>query len=128
MVVARELRLPALRISQGPERTLFAFAVDGKLVQEFAAVSRVKRGGDGDVLGYQRPEVRSHIAEIRRYLESPTPMIPNAIVVAFDARVRFEEFDSRQPDHGTLVIPVTDSEDDSDRAAWVVDGQQRLGA
>src|SRR6266480_2252178 len=115
MLVARELRLPALKISQGRERTLFAFAVDGKLVPEFAAVSRVRRGDEGDVLGYQRPEVRSHIAEIRRYLESASPMIPNAIVVAFDTRVRFEEFDSRQPDHGTLVIPVTDSEDDSDR-------------
>ena len=88
MVVAHELRLPALKISQGPERTLFAFAVDGKLVAEFAAVSRVKRGDEGDVLGYQRPEVRSHIAEIRRYLESVNPMIPNAIVVAFDSRIK----------------------------------------
>src|SRR6266566_3674435 len=128
MVVARELRLPALRISQGPERTLFAFAVDGKVFPEFAAVSRVKRGDEGDVLGYQRPEVRSHIAEIRRYLESPSPMVPNAIVVAFDSRVRFEELDSWRQDHGTLVVPLADSEDDSDRAAWVVDGQQRLAA
>src|SRR5437660_5694323 len=99
MVIARELRLPALKISQGPKRTLFAFAVDGKLVADFAAVSRVKRDDDGDVLGYQRPEVRSHIEEIRRYLESPSPMIPNAIVVAFDSRVRFEEFDTAS-DHG----------------------------
>src|SRR6266516_3820612 len=106
MVVARELRLPALKISQGPSRTLYAFAVDGKLVQEFATVSRVKRGTEGDVLGYQRPEVRSHIAEIRRYLESPNPMIPNAIVVAFDSRVRFEELDGRSPAHGTLVVPI----------------------
>jgi DGQHR domain-containing protein len=128
MVFARDLRLPALRISQGPERTLFAFAVDGKLVQEFAAVSRVKRGGDGDVLGYQRPEVRSHIAEIRRYLESPSPMIPNAIVVAFDSRVRFEELANTGQGHGTLIVPITDSAEDSDRAAWVVDGQQRLAA
>src|SRR6266516_88970 len=128
MVVARELRLPALKISQGPERTLFAFAVDGKLIQQFAAVSRVKRGGDGDVLGYQRPEVRSHIAEIRRYLESPSPMIPNAIVVAFDSRVRFEVFENTPHGHGTLIVPVTDSALDSDRAAWVVDGQQRLAA
>ncbi len=128
MVVARELRLPALRISQGPERTLFAFAVDGKLVQEFAAVSRVKRDGDGDVLGYQRPEVRSHIAEIRRYLESPSPMIPNAIVVAFNSRVRFQELENTGQGHGILIVPIADSAEDSDRAAWVVDGQQRLAA
>ena len=128
MLVAHELRLPALKISQGPERTLFAFAVDGKVIQQFAAVSRVKRGGDGDVLGYQRPEVRSHIAEIRRYLESPSPMIPNAIVVAFDSRVRFEAFENAPKGHGTLIVPVTDSTLDADRAAWVVDGQQRLAA
>ncbi|MEX2156702.1 MAG: DGQHR domain-containing protein DpdB [Gemmatimonadales bacterium] len=128
MVVARELRLPALRITQGSERTLFAFAVDGKLVQDFAAVSRMKRGDEGNVLGYQRPEVRSHIAEIRRYLESPNPMIPNAIVVAFDSRVRFEELDNKRDGHGTLIVPLADSPEDSDRAAWVVDGQQRLAA
>src|SRR5438046_329090 len=122
MLVARELRLPALKISQGRERTLFAFAVDGKLVPEFAAVSRVKRGDEGDVLGYQRPEVRSHIAEIRRYLESPNPMIPNAIVVAFDSRVRFEEFDDSRQGQGTLIVPIGDAPEDSDRAAWVVDG------
>jgi hypothetical protein len=34
--------------------------------------------------------VLSHISEIRDYLESDNPMIPNAIVVAFDRRVRFE--------------------------------------
>src|SRR6266576_3879310 len=106
VMVATELRLPALKISQGQGRTLFAFAVEGKTIPQFADVSRVKRGADGEVLGYQRPEVRSHIAEIRRYLESPSPMIPNAIVVAFDSRVRFEEFDSTRQDHGTLIIPV----------------------
>ena len=35
----------------------------------------------------QRPEVLSHIASIRRYLESEAPMIPNALVVAFDKRL-----------------------------------------
>src|SRR5205085_2239060 len=74
---------------------------------------------------------RSHIAEIRRYLESPHPMIPNAVVVAFDSRVRFEprgEPEEADTTYGTLVIPVVNSERDSDKAAWVVDGQQRLAA
>lgn len=124
---ARELRLPALRVQQGPERTLFAFAVDGKLVPQFAAVSRVNRDGTGDVIGYQRPEVRSHIGEIRRYLESPSPMIPNAIVVAFDSSVRFEELENDPSGHGTLIVPLS-SAAASEQAAWVVDGQQRLAA
>ena len=43
-----------------------------------------------EIEGYQRPEVLSHIGEIRNYLESQSPMVPNAIVVAFDSRVHFE--------------------------------------
>lgn len=87
--VGQELRLPALRVRQGAARTLYTFAVDGKLLASFATVSRIRRDDDRTIFGYQRPEVLSHIAEIRRYLESSNPMLPNAIVVAFDERVRF---------------------------------------
>lgn len=130
-----ELRLPALKISQGPGRVLYAFGVDGKLLSSFATVSRIGRLEEGAVLGYQRPEVRSHISEIRRYLESSNPMIPNAIVLAFDSRVRFETIredhsagDDTESEHGVLVIPTSESNVDADKAAWVVDGQQRLAA
>ena len=84
------LRLPALEVRQGDGRVLYSFAVDGKKLPLFAAVSRIHRDGDADVEGYQRPEVLSHIASIRRYLESGSPMIPNALVIAFDKRVQFE--------------------------------------
>ena len=59
------LRVPALRMRQGRDRVLYAFAVDGKRVEEFAAVSRVGRDENRRIVGYQRPEVISHIAEIR---------------------------------------------------------------
>src|SRR5262245_25949640 len=85
----RELRLPALQVNQGPNRTLYSFAVDGKQLPRFATVSRIHRDAAG-VQGYQRPEVLSHIAAIRKYLETDDPMIPNAIVIAFDKRVTFE--------------------------------------
>ncbi len=85
-----ELRIPALEISQGENRRLYSFAVDGKLLPRFTTVSRVRRENGGDIQGYQRPEVISHISEIRNYLESEDPMIPNALVVSFDQRVRFE--------------------------------------
>src|SRR5436309_1109248 len=84
------LRLPALEVRQGAERVLYSFAVDGKLLPRFAAVSRLGRGESHEILGYQRPEVLAHVAEIRAYLESDRPMIPNAVVIAFDATVRFE--------------------------------------
>ena len=125
------LRVPALRVTQGESRQLYSFAVDGKVLPSFAAVSRIKRAEKGEVLGYQRPEVASHIAEIRDYLESGSPMIPNAVVVAFDDRVKFEVADLQQDGYvvsGELLIPIDHSLPDSDKPGWVVDGQQRLAA
>lgn len=128
---AGELRLPALEVRQGQGRTLYSFAVDGKLLPQFTTVSRVRRG-ESAIEGYQRPEVLSHIAEIRAYLESGTPMIPNALVVAFDGRVRFEPAEgnsgSAYSHLGTLVIPLDPSQPEEDRPGWLVDGQQRAAA
>src|SRR6184192_1092289 len=87
------LRVRALRIHQGRDRVLYSFAVDGKQIPSFAAVSREGRDADNRIVGYQRPEVLSHIAEIRAYLESDNPIVPNALVVAFDPVVRFEPYD-----------------------------------
>ena len=128
--VASELRLPALELRQG-HKTLYSFAVDGKLLTSFATVSRIHRNDDAEVEGYQRPEVLSHIASIRKYVESPDAMIPNALVVAFDSRVRFEPEASRAHGYsrvGTLVIPLDPTEDEGDRPGWIVDGQQRTAA
>lgn len=129
-----QLRLPALEIRQGPERVLYSFAVDGKLLPSFATISRIRRtDADRTLHGYQRPEVISHTSEIRRYLESDDPMIPNAIVVAFDDRVKFEpsEIQPIGPSYcrmGTLVIPVDESLPDERKPGWIVDGQQRSAA
>lgn len=128
----QELRLPALRVRQGETRTLYSFAVDGKTLEKFAAVSRLRRDEERSIQGYQRPEVLSHIGEIRRYLESTEPMIPNAIVVAFDERVRFEPHsglgDCPFSKHGELVIPLNGSGPEDYLPGWIVDGQQRAAA
>jgi len=129
MSFVRELRVPAIEVSQGQDRTLYSFAIDGKLIPSFAAVSRIHR--NGSVKGYQRPEVLAHIDEIRSYLESRSPMVPNAIVLALDPRVRFEPADGPSSAYsrtGTLIIPVDDAAADSDKPGFVVDGQQRLAA
>lgn len=127
------IRLPALEIAQGENRRLYSFAIDGKLLSSIVSISRIKRSESGDILGYQRPAVSAHIAEIRAYIESPDAMVPNALVVAFDDRVRFEP--DRHGDHslsysrtGTLVVPFDPSAPEADRPGWVVDGQQRLTA
>ena len=126
------LRFPALRINQTGKRTLYAFAIDGKVLSKVAAVSRVRRDEELSLEGYQRPEVLSHIREIREYLESDDPMLPNAIVVAFDDSVYYEEAvgegtDGSTGEHGYLLIPEPDRVHGR-KPGWIVDGQQRIAA
>ena len=128
-----ELRLPCLEIAQGKDRLLYSFAVDGKVLPQFTTISRIRRTHQAVIQGYQRPEVRSHITEIKSYLESDNPLIPNAIVVAFDSRVRFEADPNQNgalgfARTGTLVIPIDDDTPDQDKPGWIVDGQQRVAA
>ncbi len=125
-----ELRLPAIEIKQG-KRRLYTFSVDGKLIGQFATVSRVKRE-EGDLTGYQRPEQLAHIDEIRTFIESESPMLPNAVVIAFDKSVRFEA-DSAGPKNayartGEIVVPLDPSRADHERPGFIVDGQQRVAA
>ena len=134
MVVSSELRLPAIEVKQGPKRTLYTFAVDAKEIHRFATISRVRRDVETKISGYQRPEVVSHIADIRAYLESENPMVPNAIGVAFDGRARFDPSDFEtevaapycRPGH--LVLPIEDGLADDEKPGWIVDGQQRIAA
>lgn len=133
MAKKRELRLPALQVKQGPKRMLYVFSVDGKLVHRFATISRVRRDEEGELRGYQRPEVLSHIDEIKRFIEGPNPMIPNAVVLAFNSSVHFEpvatEFHPEGYSRpGTLRVPFEEEMLDEDKPAFVVDGQQRLAA
>lgn len=124
------LRVPALEIQQGPNRRLYSFAVDGKRLGEMATVSRIHRQEEGLLGGYQRPEALAHVKAIRRYLESPDALMPNALVIAFDPRVKFKPAGRRrggQPSRiGTLEIPVAGS--DEEKPGWIVDGQQRSAA
>jgi DGQHR domain-containing protein len=129
-----ELRVPAIETRQGRDRLLYSFWLDGKSIPSFAAVSRIGRNDQQRIVGYQRPEVLSHISEIRTYLESENPILPNAVVIAFDPVVRFEPFPRAATDAGndcgrlgTLVIPLPDG-DEARKPAWIVDGQQRLAA
>ena len=125
------LTVPAIAIRQGSNRVLYTFAIDGTLLHDIAQVSRLGRNDGEKIIGYQRPEVISHIDEIRAYLESENPMLPNAIVLAFDSRVKFEAHDGEhraaQVTPGLLRIPAL-QDDGEDRVGWIVDGQQRAAA
>lgn len=125
------LVVPALAIEQAPGRRLFSFAVDGKRLPGFAAVSRVKRNATHELAGYQRAESLSHIRTIQKYLETANAILPNALVVAFDSRVRFESDDDPGgglTQSGRLIIPVDESQEEHEKPGWIVDGQQRCAA
>jgi DGQHR domain-containing protein len=128
-----EIRVPALEVKQG-ERSLYTFAVDGKDLPLFTTVSRIHRSDDKRLAGYQRSEAQSHIGSIKRYLETANAILPNALVVAFDDRVRFKAADGRKKATGSksrvgeIVIPVEKDQPDEDKPGWIVDGQQRSAA
>ncbi len=125
-----ELCLPALELRQGARR-LYQFAVGGKDLASISTVSRVHRDEEGHIGGYQRPEVQRHVKAIRDYLESPGALMPNAIVIAFDSRVRFEPAPGVKASDGSaagsIVIPASGL-DSANAPGWVVDGQQRVAA
>jgi DGQHR domain-containing protein len=124
------LVVPAIEIVQGRGRKVFAFPVDGKLLPTFASVTRIARTDSDGVTGYQRPEVISHISQIRKYLESANPMLPNAIVVAFDRSVHFKPapavVSAQHGRLGALHIPLTGEGEAT--PGLIVDGQQRSAA
>ena len=126
------LKVPALEIMQGANRRLYLFGVDGKRLPDFTTISRVHRSAGAKVRGYQRPEVIAHIKEIQRYLESADPLVPNALVVAFDDRVRFTPGRGSQLNEysrtGVLAIPIDPALPDDEKPGWIVDGQQRTAA
>ncbi len=134
------IRVPAIKYVQSGSRELFSFVVDVKQIPRFTSVSHIRRESsdskaevvdltDSQLVGYQRPEVIRHIGGIRRYLETDdAPMIPNALVIAFDERVTFESLDGAEAgehaQHGWLAIPL----DDENPCGALVDGQQRSAA
>ncbi len=117
----------ALRINQAAEHPLYVFALTAGEVLKVADISRISRDDVGDLIGYQRPEVRRHVEEITEYLDSGDVLFPNAIIIALTPRVRFiksrgTHVTDGYATGGTLEIPIGGT---FGRPGWIVDGQQR---
>jgi DGQHR domain-containing protein len=125
------LKVNALRIEQRKDIPIYVFGIDGRLVHQLATVSFANRTKDGALVGYQRNEVTSHIRSILNYLSQGQPLLPNAIVIAFDERVKFSKLNGAMPSEwgtfGTLEIPLPRSLAET-KVGWIVDGQQRVTA
>lgn len=122
------LTLRALRIEQTAGYPLYLFSLTASEILQIADISRVSRDQSGDLIGYQRPEVRQHIQEIVDYLDGDQVIFPNPIIVALPSTVKFTS--GRGPTvgdgtttQGKLEIPLPLNGEP--KAGWIVDGQQR---
>lgn len=121
-----KLSVRALRTRQGPDTEVYAFFLPGDQVTEVADISRLRRG-EGNLEGFQRKEIRAHVAEIAEFLSQGPVLFPNAIILALSPQVRFESARGPAAERGdvrsgVLHIPIRA---EGQRAAWIVDGQQR---
>lgn len=113
-------RYPAIRARQAPDHDVFVFAAHPRDVLEFAQIERVGRSDNGQLKGFQRHQIASHIRDIRDYLGREDALLPNAVIVAFIDGVRVEDLGG-----GRLEILI---DCEKEPPGFVVDGQQRLTA
>src|SRR3546814_17889971 len=73
----------AVCAQQSHEHVVLSFAARAVDVLSFATIDRIGRDAQGELSGFQRPQVAAHIREIRDYLEKPNAVLPKPIVVAF---------------------------------------------
>lgn len=128
---ASMLRRRALRLAQHPKYPLFQFALTANELLAIADVSRVSRDDADKLIGYQRPEVKKHIANIVEYLSSGDVLFPNSIILALSSGIEFRQVRGPKVDDGlvqagTLEIPLPKA--GRQKPAWIVDGQQRAVA
>ncbi|WP_420566405.1 DGQHR domain-containing protein DpdB [Thalassobaculum sp.] len=110
----------AIRAQQSEDHQVFTFAASAEQVFEIARIDRVGRTEQGDLFGFQRPQVASHILEIRDYLQKPNAVLPNSVVLAF-----VDDVTARLNDDGTATLEIDLT---NGAPGLVVDGQQRLTA
>jgi DGQHR domain-containing protein len=113
-------RFPSLIARQAADHDVFVFAAEPKQVLEFAQIERLGRKDSGELKGFQRHQISSHIKDIRAYLGRDDALLPNAVIVAFLEGVTLHRHKDGRVD---VTIDMKDGP-----PGFVVDGQQRLTA
>jgi DGQHR domain-containing protein len=126
--VVERLTVPALRTKQG-DTIVYVMFLRGTDLLRLADIRRLTRGKKRGLEGFQRKEIREHVNEIAHYLEQGGTLFPNAIILALQPGVKFENArgtkslkTANDTSPGRLTVPIRD---EGERAAWIVDGQQR---
>jgi DGQHR domain-containing protein len=115
----------AVRFKQGGFE-LFMFAVPGRMLADIAEISRVVRSPEGDLGGFQRKDIKGHIADIADYLGGGDVLFPNPIVLALSPGIHFVA--ARGPKSslgGSTAGTIRLIRGEAGDKAWIVDGQQR---
>jgi DGQHR domain-containing protein len=115
-----KLQFTALPAQQAVGHDVFVFAAEPREVLAFAQIERVGRKDSGELKGFQRHQISSHIKDIRGYLGRDDAILPNAVIVAFLEGVTFNRHKDGRVD---VVIDLSKGP-----PGFVVDGQQRLTA
>ena len=113
-------RFKAIRARQAADHDVFVFAAKPSDVLSFSEIERVGRSDDGQLKGFQRHQIASHIKEIRDYLARDDALLPNAVILAFIDGVKIKELG-----HGIVDVEIDAR---NGKPGFVVDGQQRLSA
>ncbi len=113
-------RYSALSAQQAAGHEVFVFAAEPKHILEFAQIERIGRSDSGELKGFQRHQISTHIKDIRNYLMREDALLPNAVIVAFLKGVTVKR--SRE---GRTEVSINMKDGPP---GFVVDGQQRLSA
>jgi DGQHR domain-containing protein len=111
-----------VRAKQSASHEVISIAARASEVLQFSRIDRAGRTSTGKLTGFQRPQIASHITEIRDYLRTDDAVLPNPIVVAFVGNV---DIQARQDQMVEITIRL---DDNGEAPGFVVDGQQRLTA
>lgn len=118
--MSKKLKFKAIRARQSDSHKVFSFVATAKDIFEMARIERAGRSDQGELFGFQRPQVSKHIHEIRDYLSQDSAVLPNSVVLAFVDGVRVTDVDEN--------LSVVEVEIGDTPPGQIVDGQQRLTA
>lgn len=111
-----------VRAKQSASHEVISITARASEVLQFSRIDRAGRTSTGKLTGFQRPQIASHITEIRDYLRTDDAVLPNPIVVAFVGNV---DIQTRQDQMVEITIRI---DENGEPPGFVVDGQQRLTA
>ena len=122
------LERKALQVTQRSGKVIYLLTLKASELLAISGISRVTRDDVGKLIGYQRAEVKQHVKEIADYLSTEDMLLAHPLILSFSSDIRFVSSRGQKSSDGLaaagmLEIPLPSK--DSDKPAWIVDGQQR---